>query len=78
MLKLELSWRYEDREYTSITPSIGEKRDDKRHRWKVDLEYPFLKKGAFQLYAGYSDYDSNFPRADYDQNVVGTRLSWSW
>ncbi len=78
VLKLELSWRYEDRDYTSITPSIGEKRDDKRHRWKVDLEYPFLKKGAFQLYAGYSDYDSNFPRADYDQNVVGTRLSWSW
>ena len=25
VLKLELSWRYEDRDYTSITPSIGER-----------------------------------------------------
>lgn len=78
VLKLELSWRYEDRDYSSITPSIGEKRDDERHRFKVDLEYPFLEKGAFQLYAGYSDYASNYPSADYDQHVVGTRVSWRW
>jgi len=78
VLKLELSWRYEDRDYTSITPSIGEERRDKRHRWKIDMEYPFLEKGTFQLYGGYADYDSNFPRADYDQHVVGTRLSWRW
>lgn len=78
LLKLELSWRYEDRDYSSITPSIGEKRDDKRHRFKLDLEYPFLERGAFQIYLGYADYDSNYPRSDYEQHVVGTRLSWSW
>lgn len=78
VLKLELSWRYENRDYSSITPSIGEKRDDDRHRWKVDLEYPFLERGTFQIYAGYADYESNYPRADYDQHVVGTRLAWSW
>ncbi len=78
LLKLELSWRYEDRDYRSITPSIGEKRDDERHRFKVDVEYPFLERGAFQIYAGYADYASNYPRADYDQEVLGTRLSWSW
>ena len=78
VLKLEFSWRYEDRDYSSITPSIGEKRKDERHRFKVDLEYPFLEKGAFELYAGYADYESNYPRSDYDQQVVGTRLSWRW
>ena len=78
VLKLEVSWRYEDRDYSSITPSIGEKREDERHRFKVDLEYPFMEKGAFQIYAGYSDYESNYPGSDYEQDVVGTRLSWSW
>lgn len=78
VLKLEFSWRYEDRDYSSPTPSIGEERQDRRHRWKVDLEYPFFKKGAFQLYAGYADYASNYPLADYDQHVIGTRLSWAW
>ena len=78
VLKMELSWRYEDRDYSSNTPSIGEKRNDERHRWKIDLEYPFMDKGAFQLYAGYADYASNYPLADYDQHVIGTRLSWRW
>lgn len=78
VLKTELAWRYEYRDYSSITPSIEEEREDKRHRWKVDLEYPVLEKGAIQLYTGYADYDSNFPRSDYDQYVIGTRLSYRW
>ena len=78
VLKTEFSWRYEHRDYTGITPSIGEEREDRRHRWKIDLEYPVLNKGSIALYAGYGDYDSNFPRSDYDQHVVGTRLSYRW
>ncbi|QFU77795.1 DUF560 domain-containing protein [Halioglobus maricola] len=78
ILKMELSWRYEDRDYSGITPSIDEERDDQRHRWKIDLEYPVFSGGTLQFYGGYSDYDSNFPRAAYDQHVVGTRLSWRW
>ena len=78
VLKTELSWRYEYRDYSGITPSIGEEPEDKRHRWKLDLEYPVLEKGAIALYAGYGDYDSNYPRSDYDQHVVGTRLSYRW
>lgn len=78
VLKTEYSWRYERRDYSSITPSIGEKREDNRHRWKVDIEYPILTKGTIAIYAGYADYDSNYPRSDYDQQVVGTRLSYRW
>ena len=49
-----------------------------RHRWKVDLEYPVFEKGTIALYGGYGDYDSNYPRSDYDQHVVGTRFSYRW
>ena len=78
VLKTEFSWRYEYRDYSSITPSIDEEREDKRHRWKIDLEYPVLEKGAIQVYTGYAEYDSNYPQSDYDQYVIGTRLSYRW
>jgi len=77
-LKTGFSWRYEYRDYSSITPSIGEEREDKRHRWNIDIEYPMLENGAIALYTGYADYTSNFPSSDYDQYVVGTRFSYRW
>ncbi len=78
LAKIELSWRFEDRDYSSETPSIGEERDDTRNRWKVDLEYPFTDRATLQLYGGYADYESNFPAADYYQTVFGTRFLYSW
>jgi len=78
MTKLELAWRYEDRDYTSETPSIGEDRHDQRHRWRVDFEIPLVGRSALQLFSGYADYDSNYPQADYDQTVVGTRFLYRW
>lgn len=77
-LKLEFAWRYEDRDYSGITPSIGEEREDKRHRVKFDAEYPVSERGAIQFYASYGDYDSNYPRSDYTQEVFGTRYTYSW
>ena len=78
LAKIELSWRFEDRDYLSETPSIGEDRDDTRNRWKVDLEYPVTDRATVQLYGGYAEYDSNFPAADYYQTVFGTRFLYSW
>ncbi len=75
---LQLAFRYEDRNYSSDTPSIEKNRADKRERWRVDLKIPVIDKGAIQMYAGYSDYESNLPRADYTQNVVGTKFSYRW
>ena len=76
--ELELAWRYEERDYSGITPGVGESRDDQRHRWQADFELPVTEKGAIQLYGGYSDYSSNYQPADYDQNVVGTRFIYRW
>ncbi len=76
--KLELAWRYEDRDYSSITPGIGEKRHDERHRWRVDYEIPVWEGGAIQLYYSYGDYDSNYEPVDYNQTIAGTRFIYRW
>lgn len=78
LAKLELSWRYEDRDYSSPTPSIGEDRSDDRHRWRADLEVPLVGGAFAQVYYGYSNYDSNYPSADYTQSLVGSRFFYRW
>ena len=76
--KLELSWRFEERNYDSVTPSIGEKRDEDRSRWRIDYEVPVVEKGTLQFYYGYSDYNSNLPSADYTQDLLGARFTYRW
>ena len=78
LTKLELAWRYEDRNYRSDTPSIGEKRHDKRNRLRLDYEVPIIAGAAVQFFAGYADYESNYQPADYDQTIVGTRFLYNW
>ena len=78
LTKLELAWRYEDRNYTSETPSIGKKRHDKRSRLRMDFDVPVFGNGAIQFFAGYADYESNYEPAAYDQTLVGTRFIYSW
>jgi hypothetical protein len=78
LAKLELAWRYEDRDYSSITPSIDEDRHDERHRWRADFEIPIIGRSALQVYYGYADYESNYPQADYTQNLIGTRFLYRW
>lgn len=77
-LKAELALRYEQRDYRSPEPTIGEARDDGRLRIKADLEIPLLEHFAWQFYASYGDYASNLPRADFTQTIVGTRLQLRW
>jgi hypothetical protein len=78
MTKLELAWRYEDRDYSAITPSIGEDRADQRHRWRADYEIPVWKGGAVQFYLSYANYDSNYEPVDYTQTIAGTRFIYRW
>lgn len=78
LAKGEVSWRFEDRDYRSITESIMAKRRDKRHRWGLNLEIPLEENSLFQLYYGYGDYDSNYPSSDYNQDVLGMRFIYTW
>ena len=75
---LEVGLRYENRDYSSPTPSIGERRKDERYRAGLELEIPLTEQVNWQVYSGYSDYYSNLPSADYDQTVVGTRVEFNF
>jgi len=77
-LKAELALRYEQRDYDTPEPTIGEPRDDTRLRLKADLEIPIVDHLSWQLYTSYGDYESNLLRADFKQTVVGTRLELRW
>lgn len=72
--KFELGWRLEDRNYSSITPSIGVLRADKRNRLQAEIEIPlgrtFFANAAFE----HGIYDSNLPSADYRQDLASLRL----
>ncbi|MBL4619984.1 MAG: DUF560 domain-containing protein [Marinicaulis sp.] len=72
--KLKLGWRYETRDYSSITPSIGVIRNDDRHRLGAEIEIPVTDKIYTLLEYEYSDYTSNLPSADYTQSLAGLKL----
>ena len=73
---LEMGLRYEDRDFSNVTPSFGIDRNDKRLRGKVSFELPITESVLWQVYSGHSDYSSNLPSADYQQTLIGSRLEW--
>ncbi|CAN0594612.1 unnamed protein product, partial [Ectocarpus sp. 12 AP-2014] len=76
--KAEIALRYEVRDYLSDEPTIDEPRGDDRWRWKLDFEIPLSERFTWQSYYSYGDYISNLPRADFTQNILGTRLQYRW
>ena len=76
--KAEVALRYEVRDYRNEEPTIGEPRNDDRLRFKMDFEVPLNDRLTWQWYYSYGDYVSNLPRADFTQNILGTRLQLAW
>lgn len=76
--KAEIALRYELRDYRFDEPTIGEPRDDRRLRGKLDFELPLTPRFTWQLYYSYGDYLSNLPRADFTQTIIGSRLQYAW
>ena len=72
--KLRLGWRYENRNYKSITPSISAIRNDTRHRISASLEIPINKIMYAEIEARHDDFSSNLASADFTQNVVSFRI----
>lgn len=73
-IEFDMGWRYEKRDYENITPSIGAIRDDKRHRFEVNLEIPLTKSVFAILEYEYDNFKSNLPSADFNQNLAAVRL----
>lgn len=76
--RFELSYRYIDRDYSAITPSIGDERRDQRHQAQAELEVNLTDRLALQLFGAYADYQSNLASVDFDQYVTGFRLRYRW
>ncbi len=76
--RFELSYRYLDRDYSSVTPSIGEDRSDERDRAHVQLEVALTSRLDAELYYTYSDWESNLESVDFNQYVTGMVLRYRW
>jgi len=73
-VRLRLDYRYEDRDYQSLTPSIGEKRDDLRQRWRARADFPLRDNLTALLSYQYRDHESNQPSADFTDNRFEVQL----
>ena len=74
--RLKTGWRYEDRSYEDISPSIGDQRSDQRHRFDASIEIDVNKNIYVAAEYEYGDFSSNLESVDYTQNVVGIRLGF--
>lgn len=72
--KFKAGWRYEDRDYRNVTPSLGVSRDDERHKFELSLEAPINDVLFMEVEYNYDQFNSNLPTADFDQNVATIRL----
>ena len=74
---LELSYRYQERDYDeSIHPAIGDFREDRRHRLKFEFELPIRDSLSIVSEIFVNDYRSNLASADYDQRVYQLTLKY--
>lgn len=72
--RLQVGWRYEDRDYKSVTPSIGVVRDDSRNRVNASLEVPFGARFFAEAEFRRDFFESNLPAADFKQSVTSMRV----
>lgn len=72
--KFRAGWRYENRNYSAVTPSIGVIRDDERHKFDASLEIPVNDIFYTALEAEYDEFKSNLPSADFNQTIATVRI----
>jgi hypothetical protein len=75
--RLDLSYRFHLRDYQNVTPSIGEKRDDRIHVARARLGHTIVKNVWLRLEYEYTRSQSNLPSVDYRQNVVALTATFS-
>ncbi|RMF14237.1 MAG: DUF560 domain-containing protein [Alphaproteobacteria bacterium] len=72
--RFRIGGRYEKRNYRSVTPSIGQIRDDDRLRFETSLEIPISRHLFAEVEYEFDDFSSNLPSADFRQHLVSGRL----
>lgn len=73
-----LRYRYRQKDFSAITPSIGEVRGDKRHTARAILELPFGQQFEGNIEYKYINAISNLAVVDYQSHTVRASLGWSF
>lgn len=76
---LKVSYRYQRRDYDeAVEPTIGRFREDRRHRYEMDFEFPVTPSFSIITEVSSNDYQSNLDSADYSQRVFQVTLKYSF
>ena len=74
--RLQLGYRFQDRAYANVTPSINAPRDDSQSVFDARLEVTLVENLALVARWENGDYQSRLPSADFSDNRIslGARL----
>lgn len=75
---LQLGYRYQDRDYASITPSIGMPRDDNQRVADASIEVELVEALSLVSRIEHGDYRSRLPSADFTDRRVSFQLKYSF
>lgn len=76
--EIDLGYRHRRRDYDHVTPSIGERRDDRIHTFRARLTRDLGESFELRLELEYTDSESNLPAADYIQRTAGLSFAFSF
>lgn len=69
-------YRYSVKNFSHLTPSIGEERLDKRHHFRASLEMPIVGNVSLKPQYEFINTISNLASVDYHQHIVSLMLNW--
>lgn len=73
--KLQLGWRYQDRDYAGVTPEIDARRYDRNQiinfDWEINVTPKIIAIGRIER----GNYQSNLPAANYSETLASLLLS---
>lgn len=76
--RFEIDVTYEMRDYSAVTPSIGEVRDDDRFTFDVSWEVPLNDIFFGRVGYRYRDFSSNLPAADFSENLISFGIGFEY
>ena len=73
--ELQLGWRYQDRDYSAVTPELEARRHDRNNIISIEWEINLTPKIIATSKVERGDYQSNLPAADYSETLASLMLS---
>lgn len=74
VLDFRLTYDWESRDYTNVTPEIGTRRADERHQFGAGVAIPLIGPTEASLDYLHVSASSNIPELNYGENIVTFRV----